>query len=158
MQVDNIIICENSLHGFFLNKILSSDDNGLKEIQNISNTKHALGHIERYKDFLLVAFSKLNKANQASLKLEEYMACLLNFWNEVNIKYAQQDVCIPIFGTGITRIEDYIDIEDEKILEIILFSFKISRIRLKKPAKLIIVIHEDKRKDFNLSKFEYIKK
>jgi hypothetical protein len=167
-QVDNKIIGEGSLNGVFIkshldvplveldhhienyafenNEILESNDarrQGKKQ-------RHQIGTICIYKDYLLTAFSKFDENNKALLTMPEYLEFLINFWDRVNNVYAQKSVSTTIFGSGITRIRGHKNIADEDLLKIMLWTFRISEMRFKHPAKLTIVIHKDKIDQINL--------
>jgi hypothetical protein len=161
-QVDDIIISHNSLNGIFINRHLPKTINDLEshlkdyrfeqcEILE-PNEKRTLGKKQRYdigticvyEEFILAAFSKFNEHNQAFLTMPEYLGFLIKFWDSVNRVYAQQSVSVPIFGSGITRIKEHRNISDEELLKIMLWTFRISEMRFKHPAKLNIIIHKDK--------------
>jgi hypothetical protein len=76
--------------------------------------------------------------------MPEYIEFLINFWDRVNRIYAQKSVSVPIFGSGITRIKEHKNISDEDLLKIMLWTFKLSEMKFKHPAKLSIIIHKDK--------------
>jgi len=161
-QVDNKIIAERSLNGIFIKKHLkvpvSELDSHIETYpfdggEVVESTtarmhgkklKHQIGTICIYKDYLLTAFSKFDENNRAQLTMPEYLEFLINFWDRVNSVYAQQDVSTPIFGSGITRINGHKGISDEDLLKIMLWTFRISEMRFKYPARLTIVIHKDK--------------
>ena len=69
---------------------------------------------------------------------------LINFRDKVNNVYAQKSVTTTIFGSGITRIKGHKTISDEDLLKIMLWTFRISEMRFKYPAKLTIVILKEK--------------
>jgi hypothetical protein len=166
--VDNKIISKNSLNGIFINSHLSEPISNLDNYINDypfdesevveSNETRVLGKKARYqigavcvyKSFLLTAFTKFDANNKASLTMPEYLEFLINFWDKVNNVYAQQNVTTPIFGSGITRIKGHKTINDEDLLKIMLWTFRISEMRFKHPAKLTIVIHKDKIGKINL--------
>jgi hypothetical protein len=166
--VDNKIIAESSLNGIFIQKHLGEPISSLDgHIENYSfddsekleaNSERKLGKKDRYqigticiyKDFLLTAFTKFDDDNKAVLTMPEYLEFLINFWDKVNNVYAQQSVTTPIFGSGITRIKGHKTISDEDLLKIMLWTFRISEMRFKYPAKLTIVIHKDKIAKINL--------
>jgi len=167
-QVDNRIIAERSLNGIFLKEHLDVPvpdldryiescpfDSG-EILENNQNRKagkkvrHQIGTICVYKDFLLTAFSKFDDDNKAVLTMPEYLEFLINFWDKVNNVYGQQSVSTPIFGSGITRIKGHKTIGDEDLLKIMLWTFRISEMRFKYPARLTIVIHKDKISKINL--------
>jgi hypothetical protein len=98
----------------------------------------------------LTAFSKFDENNKAVLTTPEYLEFLINFWDKVNNIYAQQSISTTIFGSGITRFKGQKNTSDEDLLKIMLWTFKISEVRFKYPAKLTIVIHKDKINQINL--------
>jgi len=167
-QVDNIIIAEGSLNGIFIKKYLgvpvSELDShiehypfdGSEILESNADRKlgkkvrHQIGTVCVYKDFLLTAFSKFDDDNKAVLTMPEYLEFLINFWDKVNNVYAQQSVSAPIFGSGITRIKGHKNISDEDLLKIMLWTFRISEMRFKYPARLTVVIHKDKIDKINL--------
>ncbi|HBM2568714.1 TPA: hypothetical protein LUX58_003898, partial [Enterobacter hormaechei subsp. xiangfangensis] len=101
-------------------------------------------------DYLLTAFSHFDKNNKAYLSMPDYLSFLITFWDKVNKVYAQRNVSVPIFGSGITRIKEHKNISDEELLKIMLWTFRISEMRFKYPAKLSIIINYDKIKTINL--------
>lgn len=167
-QVDDEVISKASLNGIFITDILLGkveqldshilsykfrEENILeKNTTRIAgkNQKYQIGTVCLYEDYLLTAFSKFNDKNQAYLTMPEYLEFLIKFWDEINVVYAQRSVSVPIFGSGITRIKEHKNITDEELLKIMLWTFRISETRFKYPAKLNIVIHEDKIDKINL--------
>jgi len=167
-QVDDKIIADKSLNGIFIKKYLdvpvlnldryiknyafeSSEILGSNSTRTLGKKEHyKLGTICVYKDFLLTAFSKFDDNNKATLTMPEYLEFLINFWDKVNNIYAQQSVSTPIFGSGITRIKGHKNISDEDLLKIMLWTFRISEMRFKHPARLTVLIHKDKIKKINL--------
>lgn len=167
-QVDNRIIAEGSLNGIFIKEHIDVPVSELDRHIEIyaferseilesnpdrklgKKVRYQIGTICVYKDFLLTAFSKFDEDNKAMLTMPEYLEFLINFWDKVNKVYAQQNVSTPIFGSGITRIKGHKNISDEDLLKIMLWTFRISEMRFKYPAKLTIVIHKDKIDKINL--------
>ncbi|AHJ12534.1 macro domain-containing protein [Sulfurospirillum multivorans] len=166
-QVDDKIISKKSLNGIFIDKYSNKsldelnhliDSYQFDEENLIDSNVSRLGKSKKYKlgtvcildDYLLVAFSKFDSKNQANLTMPEYLGFLINFWDNVNRVYSQKDVSVPIFGSGITRIKEHKNISDENLLKIMLWTFRISEMRFKYPAKLSIIIHEDKINSINL--------
>lgn len=167
-QVDNKIIAETSVNGVFIQKHLGAsvaelnqhiedyafDDSEVIETNN--NRKHGkkkkyqIGTVCLYKEYLLTAFSKFDEDNKAVLTMPEYLEFLIRFWDNVNNLYAQKSVSTTIFGSGITRIKGHKNISDEDLLKIMLWTFRISEMRFKYPARLTIVIHKDKIDQINL--------
>ena len=166
--VDNKIINEVSLNGIFLKEKLDIEISELdQEINNYSfedneilekNTDRLVGKKQKFKigtifvhnDYILTAFSKFDSSNRANLTMPEYLGFLITFWDKVNIVYGQRSVSVPIFGSGITRIKEHRRISDEDLLKIMIWTFRISEMRFKHPAKLTIVIHPEKMDKINL--------
>lgn len=174
--VDDKIISSKSLNGIFINryfidKVTELDnfiDTNLQDEDLISSLvvrKHGgktkkikLSTIVVYKNFLLTAFSKFDDHDRAILTMPEYIEFLINFWDRVNRIYAQKNVSVPIFGSGITRIKEHKNIKDEDLLKIMLWTFRLSEMKFKYPAKLTIVIHEDKISEINLFNLKSIER
>ena len=166
-QVDDKIISRQSLNGVFITNLGTSvaeldnhienypfeDDEKIGENTDRKNGKKIrfdIGTICVYDEYLLTAFSKFDDKNRAWLTMPEYLGFLINFWDRVNRVYAQKSVSVPIFGSGITRIKEHKNISDEDLLKIMLWTFRISEMRFKYPAKLTIVIHVGKMDTINL--------
>jgi hypothetical protein len=167
-QVDDRIISSQSLNGIFINKLFSESTVALDEyIKSYQfdddvkieeqptrrfgkNVKYSIGTICLYDDYILAAFTKFDENNRALLTMPEYLEFLIRFWDNVNRVYSQKSVSVPIFGSGITRIKEHKNISDEDLLKIMLWTFRISEMRFKYPAKLTIVIHKDKINKINL--------
>jgi len=169
-QVDDKIISQQSLNGIFVTNHLDVSVSVAeldKYIENYSfdddeilgeNTarrfgkriRHSIGTVCVYNDYLLTAFSKFDEQNRASLTMPDYLGFLISFWDKVNRVYAQKSVSVPIFGSGITRIKEHKNISDEELLKIMLWTFRISEMRFKYPAKLHIIIHAGKIDRINL--------
>lgn len=167
-QVDDVLISKASLNGIFIESELKESVKSLDHY--ISNyhfededvvekeasrhigktTRYRLGTICVYKEILITAFARFDDRNQANLTMPEYLEFLINFWDKVNKVYSQKNVSTTIFGSGITRIKGHKTISDEDLLKIMLWTFRISEMRFKYPAKLTIVIHEDKIDQINL--------
>lgn len=167
--VDDKIIAKKSLNGQFiinhidniekLNSDIENDDylkssivgKGVKRKQG-KTTKYRLGSSILIDDeYILTAFSRFNKNNQAELTIQEYVNFLLTFWNEINRLYAQRSVTVPVFGSGITRFKNgFEDIDINELLRIMIWTFKISKIKFAYPAKLTIIIHNDLLSQVNL--------
>ncbi|MCU4324593.1 macro domain-containing protein [Acinetobacter pseudolwoffii] len=166
--VDNKVINEVSLNGIFLKEKLDIEISELdQEINNYSfedneilekNTDRLVGKKQKFKigtifvhnNYILTAFSKFDSSNRANLTMPEYLGFLITFWDKVNIVYGQRSVSVPIFGSGITRIKEHRRISDEDLLKIMIWTFRISEMRFKHPAKLTIVIHPEKMDKINL--------
>lgn len=119
--------------------------------------RYKIGTLCIYDDFVLAAFSKFDEKNRAVLTMPEYLGFLIEFWDRVNRVYAQQSIAVPVFGSGITRIKEHKNISDEDLLKIMLWTFRISEMRFKYPAKLTVVIHKDKIANINLLEIKAVR-
>lgn len=164
-QVDNKIIADNSLNGMYikskvtdvrlLDTLIDTDVSFNEKILSTNDTRtcgkkkrYRLGSIYQYNDYLLTAFSKFDDDNRAYLNMNDYINFLLNFWNEIDIIYAGRPISIPLLGSGITRFKEY-DIPEQELLELLIWSFKISRIKFTYPSNVSIIIHESKKDKIN---------
>lgn len=171
--VDNKIIAENTLNGMYLNTVVKDideldlsieNDEILKEkrIQIVDDRRHGkkrqykLGSIYQNDTYLLTAFSKFDESNKAYLNMNDYMNFLLNFWNEIDTIYAGRTVVIPLLGSGITRFKEYNMISEQELLELLLWSFKVSKIKFIYPSHVSIVIHEAKMDKVNFYKLRSV--
>ena len=164
--VDNKIIAKNSLNGqFILNKvrdvkkldsvISESLKDSIKEFNNErlngKKIKYELGSIVEYNDYLLTALTKFDNDNRANLSLRDYLMFLMNFWDNLDKIYANRSVCITLFGSSsITRFKDTNDVTDQDLIEIILWSFKVSKIKFKYPTTITLVLTDDLLNKINL--------
>lgn len=170
-QVDNKIISEKTLNGMYVNQIfkdvnklnnLMDGDERLKdnflECNNKrfsgKKNKYKLGSIFEHENYLLTAFSKFDEDNRAYLGVSDYINFLLNFWNEVDIVYAGRSISIPLLGSGITRFKGYDMISEQELLELLIWSFKVSRIKFKYPSQVSIIIHESTKDKINFYKLK----
>jgi hypothetical protein len=173
--VNDKIISNKSLNGIFINRFFENKVNELDNfiVENSDNSdiiesnftrrqggksvKFKLSTIFVYDDFIITAFTKFDDSNRATLTMPEYIEFLINFWDRVNRVYAQKNVSVPIFGSGITRIKEHKNIGDEDLLKIMLWTFRLSEMKFKYPAKLTIVIHKDNMSKINLFNLKSIK-
>ncbi|WP_026832188.1 macro domain-containing protein [Exiguobacterium undae] len=168
-KVDDIIITNSSLNGIYINtyvenikklddaikndKVLSekivknadvrSDRKGKKNI-------YELGSIFRNNDYLLLAFSKFDSENKASLSTSEYFNCLLDLWKKIDMSYNGKKIVIPLLGSGITRFKETNILTDQELLEFIITSLKLSKIKYLDTHEIIIIIHPTKKDNINL--------
>ncbi|PWM79657.1 MAG: hypothetical protein DBY32_01985 [Phascolarctobacterium sp.] len=114
-----------------------------------SKTKYKSGKLIPRDDFLLLSFAKLDKIGLGKLTRKEFIDCLQVLWEEIDKYYNQEDVCIPILGSGITRFDDR-TLTKQELLDLIIMSYKLSPYKIKLPNKLYIVCL--KSDDFTLQK------
>lgn len=166
--VDNKIIAESTLNGKYINKFFKNNidelndiisaDAHLKDSIIAENNLRSAGKKIRYKlgticnvdDYLITALTRFDADNKAYLEINEYINCLLNFWNEVDRIYAGRTIALPVLGSGITRFKGYDNITDQELLELIIWTFKVSRIKFTYPSKVKIVVYGDKSNKINL--------
>ena len=171
-QVDDKIISKQSLHGQFIEKyyagqvdvlddIIATDEHLTEMIVGENSTrpagkktKYKLGTVCMAKEYLLIALSRFDANNKAFLEISDYISCLLTFWNEVDRVYAGRTLSLPVLGSGITRFRNYENISDQELLELIIWTFKLSRIKFTYPSKVKIIIWEKKSEKINLQKLK----
>ena len=101
-------------------------------------------------DYLLMAFAKLDKDGLGRFfSYDEFLDCLNMLWKEIDKYYGQEDVCIPVLGSGVTRM-DGSSLTQQELLDIIIGSYRLSAHKIKSPCQLHIVCK--KRDDFSLNK------
>ena len=90
-------------------------------------------------DDLLMAFAKLDENGIGRFfSYQEFLDCLSILWEEIDNYYGQKDVCIPILGSGLTRINGQ-SLTQQELLDIIIMSYKLNTHKIKKPYKLRII-------------------
>lgn len=116
--------------------------------------RYESGRIVPNGDDLLMAFAKLDKNGLGKFTRDEYLRCLSILWEEIDKYYAQQDVCIPILGGGLTRIEggSGASISQQELLDMMIWSYKLSSHKIKLPYKLRIICI--KSEEFSLDKID----
>ena len=169
--VDDIVISKSSLNGQFIDKYVDNLellDTKIDQAVSLygeqlelnpsritgKNRKYKLGSIFPYEQgnqtFLLTALSHFDDANRAYLSMPDYLNFLISFWDSVDKVYAGRSIILPLFGSGITRFtKGYSEAQDEELLNIIIWSFKISRIKFTYPSKVTILIPNFKKNKFN---------
>lgn len=89
-------------------------------------------------DHLLMAFAKLDEDGLGRMSRDEYIDSLSRLWQEISKYYGQTDVCVPILGSGITRLDD-ISLAQQELLDMMIASYKLSAHKIKNPFNLHIV-------------------
>ncbi len=130
------------------------DHVGLKPIKGKSEyqkkDRYKSGTIVPKNDDLLMAFAKLDKSGLGKFdSYNEYTEALSILWEEVNKYYGQKNVCIPILGAGVTRMNGS-ELTQQELLDIIITSYKLSSYKIKTPYKLYIICK--KQDGFTLNK------
>lgn len=182
--VDDKIISRKSLNGIFIDKIgngklkelddLIKNDTDLKNNHKLDyNSSRASGKKQKYRlgsifeyeydknkeeIYFLTAMTKFDKNNRAILSFKEFINFLLEFWNNIDIKYNNRTIVIPVLGTGITRFKEKIDISDQELLNLIIWTFKLSKIKFTYPSKIKIIVHDSKRDKINFYNLKQLEK
>lgn len=112
------------------------------------------GTIVPYDEFLLLAFTKLDKDGLGRMSREEFLLCLDLLWKEIDKYHTDKSVAIPILGSGITRFHDEL-LSQQQLLDMIIASYKLSPYKMKSSSVLYIVCR--KADGFSINKIgEYI--
>lgn len=93
-------------------------------------------------DDLLMAFVKLDERGKGRFfSWDEYLQCLDLLWKEIENYYSGKDVCVPILGSGITSFDGGagVPISQQELLDVMIWSYKLSSHKIKAPHKLCIV-------------------
>lgn len=167
------IISDKTLNGMYILKYISDIsalDKYIEEYDNIDDNlldvnndrkkgkkkKYSLGTIIKNNDFIYTAFSKFDDNNRAYIYLKDYVSFLFKFWDEIDKVYNGESVVIPLFGTGITRFRDGSNFSEQELLEIIIWSFKISRIKFVYPSKVTILVTKEMANKINFYKLREV--
>ena len=155
-QVDDFIVSSRSLNGQYLMENVEDIqelDSRMAADQHLQSCilestdrssgkkiRYRLGSIFKNGSYFLTAFSRFDANNRAHLTMNDYINCLMNFWSECDILYVGQSVSMPLLGPGITRFQGYENVTEQDLLELMIWSFKTSKIRFQQPSKVTIVL------------------
>ena len=172
-HVGDGLIDPGTLNGIYLNKVANNieqldknieQDYELNFIENhrsrkLGKTKkYKLGSIHKDNNYLLIALTRFDECNNARVTLSDLTDCFLNMWNEIDRLKGTKKIVLPLLASGqTTRIGSkgaQLDVTDQEILELIISTLKISRIKIKKPADITIVLYGDKVKNIDLFKIK----
>lgn len=106
-------------------------------------------------EYLLMAFAKLDEDGSGKFfSREEFLNCLSMLWKEINKYYGQSNVCIPILGSGITRMEGSAgaSLTQQELLDMIIWSYRLSPYKIKDPYELYVVCKRCK--NFSINKID----
>ncbi len=170
-HVDDKIISKRTLNGKYVNERINNIEEFDRSLElelaekvtcfnenrkEGKKKKYKLGTIFQHDNYLLTAFSKFDANNRAHLYMNDYINFLINFWNEVDIVYGGRTVVIPLLGSGMTRFKEYDTVSEQELLELLIWSFKVSRIKFKHPAHVCIVIHKSSKDKINFYKLRSV--
>ena len=89
-----------------------------------------------------MAFAKLDERGKGRFfSRDEYLECLDLLWKELENYYSERDVCVPILGAGTTSFDGGAgaSISQQDLLDMMIWSYKLSSHKIKAPHKLRIV-------------------
>lgn len=163
-QVDDVIVAKKTLHGMYierywkdkveeLNGLISNDIVLSKSLIEVNKSrklgkqqKYNIGSVVRINQFVLTAMTHFDNDNKAYLQYSEYIEFLFSFWSNIDEIYANSDINIPVFGSGITRINGKVP-SMQQLIETILWSLNESEFHGKK-VNLIIYKDDAEQVDF----------
>lgn len=128
----------------------------VRKSKYLRKVRYKSGSLVPYENDLLLAFAPLDENGRGVFSsYKDYTDSLTVLWKELDKYYAQHNVCIPILGSGITRIGDGLghSFSQQELLSIMIGSYKISPYKIKKPFKLRIICR--KQSDFTLENIKY---
>ncbi len=106
------------------------------------------------KGFLLVAYSRFDKDNRAFLCREDIAECYINMWDQIDIHRGSDSINLPVLGaSGMVRSIST-DYSPQQLIELILWSFRVSGINLARNATLNIIVHSSLVDDVNFLKLK----
>lgn len=170
--VNEEIISKRSVHGKFLLRSdvdISQVDDAIKKDKRLNKRhkvgenldreegnqiKYELGSIFKYSDdVFLTALTHFDEYNKAYLSIQDFIRFLINFWDEIDELYAGRTVVITLFGSNLARLDNN-TYSNTQILDTILWTFRLRRIKFKKPTKLIILLDTETNSKINYYKIK----
>ncbi len=158
-EVDKQLISAKTLNGQILNsefkdkisdldKKIEEDDHLKRNISENSvtrikgkATKYYLGTIfAADNNTFFTALTHFDEENKAILLMPDYIRFLMKFWDEIDNLYDGNTIVITLFGNGRTRLDDGTKYEPQELLKIILWTFKLRKLKFEMPDKLVILI------------------
>lgn len=107
-----------------------------------NKTRYDSGTIVPNGDDLLMAFAKLDEKGKGRFfSRDDYLVCLDLLWKELENNYSEKDVYVPILGAGTTSFDGGAgaSISQQDLLDMMIWSYKLSSHKIKAPHKLRIV-------------------
>ena len=170
-QVDDKVIAKGSLNGKYLLNVVTEDkikklnddmknglDNSVVECidqqrKSGKTIKYKLGTIYVNDEYFLLAYSRFNESNKAYLTNEDVAKCYMNMWNEIDKYRAYYSVSMPVLGSsGMVRFAK--DYTPQQLIEMILWTFRISGINLNRTSSLNIIVHKSMISEINFIKLK----
>lgn len=158
-EIDQQLISAKTLNGQILNgefkdkisdldKKIEEDDHLKRNISANSvirikgkTTKYYLGTIfAANNNTFFTALTHFDDENKAILLMPDYIRFLMKFWDEIDNLYDGNTIVITLFGNGRTRLDDGTKYEPQELLKIILWTFKLRKLKFEMPDKLVILM------------------
>lgn len=145
-----------SVCGQYLTKYPIDDMSSLLEkvgVQSIGFSKYnkipkyKLGTIVPRDNFLLMAFTELDKDGLSRMTYEHYLECLSTLWQQIDKYHGTDDVYLPILGSKITRLDK--ELSQQDLLDVMISSYMLSPYKMQKSYTLHVVCL--KKDDFTLN-------
>lgn len=178
-DVENEIISDKTLNGFFIEEFYKNNVSDLNDaisdslknqkLKSKKNYSRAFGKKDYYKlgtiakidkDYLLTALTHFDHNNNTHLEIDEYVSFLMTFWNEVSKLYNGSNITMPIIGNGMTQFKfhgNITTINAQKLIELIIWTYKSSNIKLKSKITIVIYDKDEDNADINLLAFKRMK-
>ena len=89
-----------------------------------------------------MAFTPLDENGKGRFPSRDaYLACLDKLWKNIENHYSEMDVCIPVLGSGTTVFDggSGASIPQQDLLDLIIWSYRLSSHKIKAPHKLRII-------------------
>ena len=171
--VDDKIISRKSLNGQYITKtygenieVLDTLITSCKEADKMiidTASERKYGKQQRYElgtvipdgEYFLTAFSKFDAENRAYLGIDDYVRCILNLWQECNIYYAEKDINLPLLGSGITRITNCRNIDEQELLELLLWLLENCEVNFSDKCVIRFVLTGETMQKIDLNRVEY---
>ena len=166
-NVDDIVIAKSSLNGLFVNKVIEDIDALDKYVfdflqdthfektaprKNAKNVKYELGTVVKYEEYLLLAYSKFDSENKAYINKEDIAPLYMKMWSEIDKYKAGNCVNIPVLGSSRIVRNAISAYSYQQLLELILWSFRVSDVDLCRESTLNIIVHSSLVKEINFLK------
>lgn len=118
---------------------------------NGNQIKYPLGTIfNDKKGFLLLAYSRFDECNRAFMNTEDVIYCYNRMWDEIDKCRGNDSISLPVMGgSGLVRgpLANY---TEQQLIELLLWSFRISGIHLSRGSSLNIIVHKSMIKKINM--------
>lgn len=171
-HVGDGIIDEKSLNGIYIQKksnrspadlyndiILNLQDVRRKTPLSVDSERKSGGKIrfelgtlyDDGNDYFLLAYSRFDDQNRAYLSQNDLLRCYINMWSEIDVLRGINSVSIPVLGgSGLVRFSK--DLSPQQLVELLLWSFRVSGINLSRNCTLNIIVHKGMLEDINFLK------